>query len=338
MAATAPRWWQSRRLIACLFLPLSALFLGLSAARRLAYRLGWRAVRRAPVPVVVVGNIAVGGSGKTPVVVWLVEALKAAGYRPGIVSRGYGRSADGVHRVRTDDTSAEAGDEPLMLARLTGVPVVVGRDRPACIETLVAEHPSVDVIVSDDGLQHLAMARTAQIVVLDEAVLGNRWLLPAGPLREPLGRLAEVDLMILHGPVSEALRACLPNRPLAPMALIGTHFERLGARHEQCSPAAFAGRRVHALAGIGRPERFFDQLRTLGLEVVPHPFADHHAFCAEDLALPPGEPILLTEKDAVKCAPFAPEDTWVFPVRADIPAAAIQPILEKLEHHGRQTA
>jgi tetraacyldisaccharide 4'-kinase len=338
MAGAAPTFWQGRGWRAALLLPLSGLFFLISSLRRLAYRQGWLASRRAPVPVVVVGNIAVGGSGKTPVVAWLARQLRDQGFEPGVVSRGYGRGDEAVRLVAPDDRAEQVGDEPLLLARLTGCPVAVGRDRPAAVDALLAAAPGVDVILCDDGLQHLALGRTVEVVVVDEAVLGNRWLLPAGPLREPVGRLRSVDLVLLHGPVSAALSARLAGVPSAPMRLTGELFESLADRHVRRTATDFAGGRVHAVAGIGRPQRFFDQLRALGLEVVPHPFPDHHAFTAADLAFAPGEPILLTDKDAVKCAPFAPADTWVFPVSADIPEAALQPILEKLKPHGRQAA
>ena len=338
MAATAPRFWQRRGWRAVALLPLSAVFAVLAGVRRLAYRLGMRQPAVLPVPVVVVGNIAVGGSGKTPVVLWLAEQLTRRGYRPGIISRGYGRQEDGVRCVDVHDDPAQVGDEPLLLTRLSGRPVAVGRDRPAAARCLLSAHPEVDVIISDDGLQHLALARAAEIVVIDEQVLGNRWLLPAGPLREGLSRVRRADLVLTHDGVSGALLAALSGVVHAPMTLAGDVFERLNARSERRSAKDFGAAPVHAVAGIGRPQRFFDQLAALGLEVVPHPFPDHHVFSAGDLAFAPGEARIVTEKDAVKCADFAPPDTWVLPVRAQIPDAALQPILEKLTRHGRQAA
>lgn len=338
MAAAAPSFWQGRGWRAVLLLPLSLLFLLLSSLRRLAYRWGVMKTVHIPVPVIIVGNIAVGGSGKTPVVAWLAQRLRMHGFTPGVVSRGYGRSGETPQVVSLGDSATEVGDEPLLLARLTGGPVVVGRDRPAAIAHLLTRQPDVDVILSDDGLQHLALGRDLEVLVVDEQVLGNRWQLPAGPLREPVSRLRDADLVLLHGPVSDGLRQTLGAVRTAPMRLVGDHFESLCDPARQRPPEAFMGLRVHAVAGIGRPERFFDQLRAMGLDVVPHPFPDHHPFTADDLAFPAGEPILLTGKDAVKCAPFAPADTWVFPVVADIPEAAVQPVLEKLNRHGRQAA
>lgn len=335
MAARAPAWWQSRGLAAILLYPVSMLFAALSGLRRAMYRTGLLRAQRMPVPVVVVGNVAVGGSGKTPVVMWLVEALRAAGFTPGIVSRGHGGSVAGVALVPVDGDAARFGDEPVLLARSTGCPVVIGVDRPAAARELLAHH-ACDVIVADDGLQHYRLARDVEIIVVDERVLGNGWLLPAGPLREGVGRLGEADIVIAHGDLSPALRESLGLVAVFGMHLLGEDCERIDGS-ETRPAASFAGRRVHAVAGIGRPERFFEQLAAIGMEVVPHPFPDHHAYTSQDLAFAPGEPKILTAKDAVKCAAFAPADTWVFAVRASIDAAASQCIVEKLTH-GSPTA
>ncbi|MCZ4303632.1 tetraacyldisaccharide 4'-kinase [Zoogloeaceae bacterium G21618-S1] len=338
MTATAPAFWQRRGWRAVLLLPLSLVFAALSGLRRLAYRVGVLPSQAAPVPVVVVGNVAVGGSGKTPVVIWLAEQLTAQGYRPGIISRGYGGQRADVRCVVASSRPEDVGDEPLLMARRTGCPVAVGRDRPLAARVLCDAHPKVDVIISDDGLQHYALARTAEIVVIDERVLGNGWLLPAGPLREGVRRAVQADLVLTHGPVSSALADRLNGVSRAAMALVGERFERLGHPAQTAVAADFSGQSVHAVAGIGRPQRFFDQLSDLGLAVIAHPFPDHHAFTPADLAFGEGEATILTEKDAVKCAAFAPANTWVFPVRASIPDAALQPILEKLSRHGRQAA
>ncbi|TVT78169.1 MAG: tetraacyldisaccharide 4'-kinase [Denitromonas halophila] len=338
MTATAPALWQRRGWRALLLLPVSLVFAALSGARRLAYRLGVLSSQTAPVPVIVVGNVAVGGSGKTPVVIWLAEQLMAQGYRPGIISRGYGGQRTDARCVEASSRPDEVGDEPLLMARRTGCPVAVGRDRPAAARALCEGHPEVDVIISDDGLQHYALARTAEIVVIDERVLGNGWLLPAGPLREGIGRAGQADLVLTHGPVSPGLATRLSGVECAAMTLVGERFERIEQATQTAVAADFAGQTVHAVAGIGRPQRFFDQLTEMGLTVIAHPFPDHHAFTPADLAFGEGEATILTEKDAVKCAAFAPANTWVFPVRASIPDAALQPILEKLSRHGRQAA
>ncbi len=290
-----------------------------------------------PVPVIVVGNIAVGGSGKTPVVDWLAAELLAAGFSPGIVSRGHGGRIEGVAEVPADGEAAVFGDEPVLLARLTGRPLVVGRDRPAAVRELLRRHPGCDVVIADDGMQHYRLGRDLEIAVVDEATLGNGFVLPAGPLREPLGRLAEVDLIIAHGPLSAALRAQLAGVPVFAMRLQGGMLRALRDPARERPAADFRGRRVHAVAGIGRPQRFFDQLAALGMTVVPHPFPDHHRFRPADLAFGDDAPILMTAKDAVKCAPFAPEDCWEFPVRAQIGSGAAERILEKLKN-GRATA
>ncbi|MCK0506309.1 tetraacyldisaccharide 4'-kinase [Aromatoleum anaerobium] len=336
MPRNAPAFWQTRSLAAVLLLPLSGLFLLLATARRQLFKLRIRRAVRLPVPVVVVGNIAVGGSGKTPVVEWLVARLREAGFTPGIVSRGYGSEVAGVVIVPPHGDARQFGDEPVLLARLTACPVAVGADRPAVAFALLQAHPECDVIVADDGLQHYPLARDVEIAVVDERTLGNRWLLPAGPLREGPGRLGDVDMIVAHGAMSPALSSLLDGRPVFAMHLEGGEFRRLDGS-ACCNAEAFRGRRVHALAGIGRPERFFAQLAGMGLDVVPHPFPDHHPFTAADLDFAPGEPKILTSKDAVKCASFASADTWEFPVKAHIAAGAAERILEKLTH-GRPTA
>jgi tetraacyldisaccharide 4'-kinase len=321
-------------------LPAATLFRCLAALRREFYRHGILRREQLPVPVIVVGNIAVGGSGKTPAVLWLIEELRKAGRHPGIVSRGYGGRAAATgtpHLVVADSDPDFYGDEPVMLARQADCPVAVGRDRPAAARALLAKHPECDVIVGDDGLQHYRLARTVEIAVVDETALGNCWPLPSGPLREPLSRLAGVDLILAHGELSPHLRAQVGTVPVASMHLVGERFRSLARPDEWCGTQAFAGKKIHALAGIGQPQRFFDQLAKMGLDAVPHPFPDHHRYRAADLDFASGEIKLMTSKDAVKCSAFAPPDAWELPVRAIIDAGAIAPVLEKL-NDGRQTA
>jgi tetraacyldisaccharide 4'-kinase len=337
MPHEAPAFWRSRSLPAAVLLPLGALFVLLAAVRRTLYRTGVLRAVRLPVPVVVVGNIAVGGSGKTPAVEWLVARLREAGYTPGIVSRGYGGRVAGVALVPRDGDPALFGDEPVLLARLTGCPLAVGADRPAAARALLEAHPQCDLIVADDGLQHYRLARDVEVAVVDEAALGNGWRLPAGPLREPLARLRTVDAILAHGALSPALARRLAGRPVFGMELVGDTFRPLGAAGAPRPAAAFRGQRMHAVAGIGRPERFFAQLEGLGIAVVPHPFPDHHRYAPQDLDFAPGEAKVLTSKDAVKCASFAPADCWEFPVAARIAPGAAERILEKLSH-GRETA
>ena len=329
MPATPPRFWQSRALPALVLLPLAALFAALVALRRRLYASAVLAPVRLPVPVVVVGNIALGGSGKTPVVQWLVASLRAAGWRPGVVSRGYGGQVRGVSRVSGHDTAARVGDEPLLLSRSCDCPVAIGVDRPAAAALLVED--GCDVIISDDGLQHYRLGRDVEIIVVDARTLGNRLLLPAGPLREPLRRLATADLVIAHGGLDPALRQACAGVPVAQMQLVGDVLLPLhgGAPRPLRD---LRGCPVHAFAGIGRPERFFAQLAAAGLAVVPHAFADHHRFVPADFAPSGAAPKILTAKDAVKCEAFALANAWVLPVVADIEAGAAQLILEKLKH------
>ncbi|MCL2589369.1 MAG: tetraacyldisaccharide 4'-kinase [Betaproteobacteria bacterium] len=341
---STPVFWRKRSWRAASLLPAAVFFRGLAALRCGLYRHGILHREQLPVPVIVVGNVAAGGSGKTPVVLWLIEELRRAGWHPGIVSRGYGGQAvaSGVpHLVVANPGSSPSsdfyGDEPVMLAQQAGCPVAVGRDRPAVARTLLAAHPECDVIVSDDGLQHYRLARTVEIAVVDEAALGNCWPLPSGPLREPPARLAKADLILVHGGLSPRLRLQMGTVPIATMRLVGERFRSLVKPDKWCSVEAFAGKKVHALAGIGQPQRFFDQLAAMGLDVIPHPFPDHHRYCAADLDFAPGEIKLMTSKDAVKCVFFAPPDAWELPVRAVIDAGAIAPVLEKLDD-GRKTA
>jgi len=337
MPRKAPAFWQTRSTVAFALLPLSGVFALLSGLRRWLFRAGVLQAVRVPVPVIVVGNIAVGGSGKTPAVEWLVRVLREAGFRPGIISRGYGGSVEGVAVVPEDGDPASFGDEPVLLARLACCPVAIGADRPEAARALLRAHPECDVIVSDDGLQHYRLHRDLEIAVVDARILGNRWLLPAGPLREPVARLEAVDLVLAHGALSDVLAKRLERQPVFAMGLEGAEFVSVRNARERGGVEMFRGRRVHAVAGIGRPERFFAQLTAMGLDVVGHPFPDHHRFSPADLDFAPGEAKIITSKDAVKCASFAPADTWEFPVTARIAAGAAERILEKLTH-GRQTA
>jgi tetraacyldisaccharide 4'-kinase len=321
--------WRRRGLTACLLFPVSLLFIWLAAARRALYRAGFMRSESLPVPVVVVGNITVGGSGKTPLVIHLASALRVRGRNPGIVSRGYrGDSALAVE-VRADGDPAEVGDEPLLLARRSGCPVFVGRDRPAAARALLAAHPRCDVIVADDGLQHYRLKRDVEIAVFDGRGVMNGWCLPAGPLREPVSRLGQVDAVVMNNcAVSSAPTL---DRPVFMMRLLGERFHLLGDPHATCGAADLVGRTLHAVAGIGAPQRFFDQLRLLGLDFVPHSFPDHHDFSAEDLAFS-GDGILTTEKDAVKLARLRLSlPVWVLPVTADISPDLAAFVLEKLD-------
>ena len=326
--------WRRRGPLAWLLLPFSLLFMVLVAIRRALFLAGFLRRQSLPVPVVVVGNITVGGTGKTPLVIHLALALRVRGRRPGIVSRGYGGAATGVKKVTPGSDPGAVGDEPVLLARRAGCPVFVGRDRTAAARALLAQHPECDVILADDGLQHYRLVRDFEIVMFDQRGVMNGWCLPAGPLREPVSRLTQVDAVVLNGAaVSPAPTvAC----PVFVMRLVGESFHRLEDPRVKCSAADLTGSKLHAVAGIGAPQRFFDQLTGLGLSFAEHAFVDHHDFLAEDLAFG-GDAILTTEKDAVKLARLSLTlPVWVLPVTAEVNPDLAAFVLEKI--NGRPTA
>ncbi|MDR0378752.1 MAG: tetraacyldisaccharide 4'-kinase [Candidatus Accumulibacter sp.] len=336
-----PRLWFHERLSPLLLplLPLSWLFHTLVAIRRLLYHRGILTTITPAVPVVVVGNLTVGGSGKTPLTLWLAHHLRERGWCPGIVSRGYG--GEGVIRPVTPDSEATAvGDEPLLLARQSGVPVFVGRDRAATANALLAAHPQCDVLISDDGLQHYRLGRRVEIAVFDRRGIGNGRLLPAGPLREPVSRLASVTAVVINGGLAQGVPTGVSRFS---MHLDGQRFVALDDPEKTCSAMDLREKKkpLHAMAGIGDPSRFFDQLAALGLEFSRHPFPDHRAYRAEELAFARDGVLLMTEKDAVKCAGLLLSETWVLPVNArveDAPdgSSLLNEILEKL--NGRASA
>ncbi len=299
--------WQGRSSLILLLMPLGWIYRLISGARNRLYDLHLLASQRLPVPVIVVGNITVGGTGKTPLVIWLSLFLQRAGFRPGIISRGYGGRARVWPRVLALDSDPdEVGDEPVVLARRAGCPVVVGPDRVAAAQALLAAH-RCDVVISDDGLQHRRLARDVEIVVIDgQRRFGNGLLLPAGPLREPVSRLQRADVRITQGTACEGEHS---------MELCGTGLRNL-ASGETRAIRDFTGMAVHAVAGIGNPDRFFAKLRGLGLEVQEHPFPDHNRFHPEDLRFGDAAPVIMTEKDAVKCERFARPDCWFLEVEA----------------------
>lgn len=328
-------WFAPRRSsLVWLLLPLSALFAALSALRRALYRSGMLRSTALRVPVVIVGNILVGGTGKTPLVLWLVDALRDAGRRPGIILRGYRGDSGAVLAVDAKSDPALAGDEAVLLARRSGVPVFAARSRVAAGEALLAAHPAVDVIVADDGLQHYALARDVELAVFDRRGAGNGLLLPAGPLREPVSRLTGVDAVVGHADGRAAWQALAGRTPAFALRLTGDTFHALHDAARRRVAADFAGRTLVAIAGTGSPQRFFDTLRALGLAFEARAFPDHHAYCAADLAFARGRTLLMTEKDAVKCAALPLDDAWVLPVSAVVetsPQSLITLVMEKID-------
>ena len=317
--------WYARHPLALLLAPLSLVFRGGVALRRLAFRSGLLGVYDAEVPVIVVGNIIVGGTGKTPLVIWLARYLRGKGYRPGIVARGYGGNAQRwPQQVRSDSDPVAVGDEAVVLARRTACPVAVGPERAEAIESLLY-YNECDVVISDDGLQHYAIKRALEIAVLDGVRrAGNGLCLPAGPLREPVSRLESVDLVVSNG---------VPGRGEFPMSYRADWAVSLKEPARRVALDDFEPKDVHLVAGIGNAERFFRAMRSRGLRGATHAFADHHDFSAEDLGFGDGLPVVMTEKDAVKCEPFARDDFWYVPITAELPevfATRLDLLLEKL--------
>jgi tetraacyldisaccharide 4'-kinase len=338
---TLTQAWLRRGPLAAALWPVSLLFRALAGLRALLFRAGLLRSESLPVPVVVVGNIFIGGTGKTPLTIWLAEQLRAAGLRPGVISRGHGGKEHEPRPVLPDSSARDVGDEPLLIAARAGCPVVVGRSRVAAGRRLLALHPDVDVLIADDGLQHYALRRDVEVLLFDGRGVGNGWTLPAGPLREPPSRRR--DVTVVNTPeLTPALARAVGGQPYR-MTLAGDHAERLGDPLERLPLAAFAGRRVLASAGIGNPGRFFAMLRAAGLQIDELPLPDHHDFLDNPFRDATADVILVTEKDAVKCRQLENINNdprvWVVPVAARIdPAVAVRiaQILEK--RRGRPTA
>ncbi|AJK47527.1 tetraacyldisaccharide 4'-kinase [Burkholderia plantarii] len=330
--ARIAREWQRRGPLAWALTPLAALFGACAALRRAAFAAGWKETVDAGPPVVVVGNVTVGGTGKTPTVIALVDALRANGFHPGVVSRGYGAAIREPAEVRPDSLASRAGDEPLLIARRTQAPVMVCPDRVAAIRALAASHPEVDVVVSDDGLQHYRMARRVELVVFDHRLGGNGFLLPAGPLREPLTR--HRDATLVNDPYSRALPPWPDTFALRLAPGDAWHLDEPSRRRPL---AQFAGERVLAAAGIGAPERFFATLRAAGLTPATRALPDHYAFADNPFTSDDAEVILITEKDAVKLGTsWRDARLWVVPVEAALDPRLIALVVEKLR--GRSPA
>lgn len=321
--------WYRRGAIAWLLWPASLAFGLVVLARILLYKVRLLRSVHPGIPVIVVGNIVAGGSGKTPLVVWIAEFLRANGWHPGIVSRGYGRKGSAPRAATIADAAQDVGDEPILLSRRSGCPVWVGADRVATAAALRKAHADVDVLILDDGLQHYRIRRDLEIAVLDARGTGNGFLLPAGPLREPKWRLRTVDAVVCNG---------FRREKAFTMQLEGETLHRMTDAADRRPARAFAGTKVHAVAGIGDPNRFFLHLVRHGLKPVPHPFPDHHPFKPEDLDFAGVDPVVMTEKDAVKLRHAARPSWWVLPVTARPDAAFGDWLLGRLNEWRRSQA
>ncbi|WP_252176212.1 tetraacyldisaccharide 4'-kinase [Endozoicomonas sp. 4G] len=309
-----------------LLLPLSFLFTRIARNRRVKLERSER--WQSPVPVVIVGNITIGGTGKTPFVASLVARLIQQGFRPGIASRGFG-AGRGIHlpaEVLPESDPALVGDEPVMLAQQLNIPIMVDPDRVCAAKALI-ERKNCNLVIADDGLQHYNLDRHVELVVIDgQRMLGNGLSLPAGPLRESPDRLREVDQVVVNGEPSGALDCQFESFFLEPGALKPVNGQNTG------QPPASG--KVHGVAGIGNPERFFRTLETLGYEVIRHPFPDHYAFGKEDFQFHDHLPVIMTAKDAVKCSAFAEARFWFLPVQARVPETLFERILKLIETKG----
>jgi len=289
------------------------MYRALVALRSRSYRSGLRSQYTPPVPVIVIGNITVGGTGKTPLVLWTLQWLQASGWRPGAISRGYGAAVGAKPvAVNAESNPYEVGDEPVLLARRSGCPVVVCTKRAEAARFII-DHDNCDIIVSDDGLQHLALGRSFEVVVIDgQRRFGNGFCIPAGPLREPLARLQSVTLRVCNG---------TPDAGEVPMCLVPDKLLSVSSGEACSENELFTLKAAHceAVAGVGNPNAFFTSLRTLGITITEHVFADHHRYTSHDLErIGAGQrPIIMTEKDAVKCRQFGYSDCWYLPVTAE---------------------
>ncbi|MFI8717827.1 tetraacyldisaccharide 4'-kinase [Stenotrophomonas sp. NPDC077464] len=332
-----PSYWYDGSAVPFAARLLAPVYGAVVALRRGLYRRGWFKRHALPVPVIVVGNVTAGGTGKTPLTIALVEQLRQAGWKPGVASRGYGRQEAKLARwVDADTDTALGGDEPVLIAWKTGVPVRVDADRVAAGRALI--EAGCDIIVCDDGLQHYRLSRDIEIEVVDaQRRYGNGRLIPAGPLREPASRARDCDFRVVNLGQASADPEALATCGFGEWGM-QLHIERAhplsGGRARALSH--FRGQRVHAVAGIAHPQRFFDMLRAQGIGVVPHAFADHHAYQAADLRFGSELPVLMTEKDAVKCKAFATEWHFAVPLSAELPAAFWVALLDRVDKLGKR--
>lgn len=296
------QYWYDRNLIAWLLWPLSLVFCALVFVRRSFYKSGFFKSVGFNIPVVIVGNISVGGTGKTPLITKLVELLESWGYRTGVISRGYGGQGPWPYHLSKESQAAESGDEPLQIFKRTGCPIVVGPDRIQDIAVLLQNH-ELDLVLCDDGLQHYRLQRDLELIVVDaQRQFGNRFCLPAGPLREPVSRARNADWVIQNGGDSDYSFSIQSGKVIRLM------------NRQELNFSDFAATKVHAVAGIGNPQRFFNLLRTAGLDIIEHAFPDHHNFIQQELEFSDEWPVLMTEKDSVKCSHFSLNNLWYVPV------------------------
>jgi tetraacyldisaccharide 4'-kinase len=315
-------WYESDKTVLWFLYPLSWLYGFFFIVRKELYSIGLLPTKPIPVPLIVVGNITVGGTGKTPVVIALVSYLQSKGFQPGVVSRGYGGNADDFPLlVSSQSPVSETGDEPMLIFKRTGVPVVIDPNRSRAAQ-LLALDGACDVIVSDDGLQHVAMERDFEIIVIDgQRLFGNEKLLPVGPLREPITRLKYSDLFVLNSPNTESITYVqnllgFGNRQLVSLELKGEPIKTVGQK--TMMNMLPIGERVHAVAAIGNPERFFSSLENLGFTIIRHIFKDHYVYKESDFEFDDDLSIIMTEKDAIKCADFENENLYFLPVSAHL--------------------
>jgi tetraacyldisaccharide 4'-kinase len=314
--------WYEDVFIATWLTAFTMLFIDIAKFRRFLYRKGFLKTTTLPCPVIVVGNISVGGTGKTPLVIALANYLKQQGFRPGIISRGYGGKNCGAISVSADSSPAQVGDEPILIAQKTGCPVAIATKRVEAAQLLLNQ-TDCNILLSDDGLQHYALKRDIEIAVIDgEQRFGNNNCLPGGPLREPLERLNEVDFIIVNGNPAEEREI-----PMTITADIAINL----STGEQKQLADFKGQTCHAVAGIGNPDSFFALLANYGLTTENHSFPDHHFFKAKQITFKDSKPILMTEKDAVKCTEFATDKHWYVPISAHLPDSFFQKLLNLLK-------
>lgn len=314
-------WYSKKNWLSILLIPFSFIFRTIVFIRYFCYQKNIFKSYRPQVPVIVVGNITVGGTGKTPIVMSLVKALQARGLQPGVISRGYRGSSTQTKIVLASDPASLVGDEPLLLAKNLSCPVVMGKSRVEAVKFLVAHHDCT-IVISDDGLQHYALQRDLELVVVDGTRrYGNEYCLPAGPLREPLSRLKSVDMILVNG-------GGIGNEISCPAVFTGSVISV--SQDNKKSLADFKQRRVHAVAGVGNPGRFFEMLSAFGIDVVPHPFPDHHHFQKSDFIFLEPLPILMTEKDAVKCADFNLENAWAVPIEVVLPQRVVGAVLKEI--------